>query len=563
MASTRDVWYVVVIGEGKPSSASKVKISRESDLDDFREAVHVLNPNIFAGIDLIQLQVYANKTAYVREEELDGRERIGEQLGSVEELYVVVPSHDSVAVSDLIPSSKKQRLSVSTDQFKAFKNATFVEQCIISTDGMTLPYPNEKLQKIFVRKCYADIFALFVKRIQDGVEVFGISGTPGIGKSLFFVYLLYRLVHGESSFKPKRIIYQTALDFSIFDLEVCSVCGVERADIRNLVQDPGTLYIIDGKDSVPVPSLCVVLFIASPRSVQYQEFVKQKKAQEWFLPVWTLNELYECRQECYPHFNITTLDDRYRIFGGVARPAFRTDAKMLDMDAALIDVDAVKCVRNIAAPTRIYQNAHMLLHIIVSDDGNYQFECVDIASKYVGQQLWQLHSAQMLVNLQEMFGGSPSVMSGHLFEMYGHKVFAQGGKTLNCRNLEDGFVSQLTLSVSDGKRVPFTRNSIPKKPIDHYYEPLGDDSFPAIDSLSPQGMFQFTVGAQHPIRGVQILKDVCKAFDKPYKLFFVVPPHRFATFEKQEYKKTKGNDSVNPIEDLEQYVLELEVSLPF
>ncbi len=202
----------------------------------------------------------------------------------------------------------------------------------------------------------------------------------------------------------------------------------------------------------------------------------------------------------------------------------------------------------------------MLLEIIVSDDGNYKFEYVDIASKYVGEQLWQKHTAQMVLNLQEMFGGSPNEISRHLFEIYGHLVFSQGGKTLKCRNLDDGSISNLLLDGFNGKRESFTRNSIPTKPIAHYYEPTDDDTFPAIDSLSPQGMFQFTVGTEHPIRGVQILKDVCKAFNKPYKLYFVVPPHSFAKFEKQQYKATKGSGPVNPIEDLEQYVLELEVN---
>ena len=101
--------------------------------------------------------------------------------------------------------------------------------------------------------------------------------------------------------------------------------------------------------------------------------------------------------------------------------------------------------------------------------------------------------------------------------------------------------------------------TIPKKPIEHYYEPSDDDTFPAIDSLSPQGMFQFTVGTEHPIRGVEILRKVCNAFDKPSKLYFVVPPHRFEKFRKQPFKATKGNRAVKPIHDLKQHVLELEV----
>ena len=110
----------------------------------------------------------------------------------------------------------------------------------------------------------------------------------------------------------------------------------------------------------------------------------------------------------------------------------------------------------------------------------------------------------------------------------------------------------------DGERVPFRRNSIPVKPILRYYEPSDDDNFPAIDSVSPQGMFQFTVGAEHPIRGVTVLKTVCASFDNP-KLYFVVPPHRFQSFSKQHFQGTKGQGTVHAIADLEQYVLELPI----
>ena len=91
-----------------------------------------------------------------------------------------------------------------------------------------------------------------------------------------------------------------------------------------------------------------------------------------------------------------------------------------------------------------------------------------------------------------------------------------------------------------------------------YYEPSDDDSFPAIDSLTSQGMFQFTVAAEHPIRGVQILQRLCKLYDEP-KLYFVVPPHRFPHFKKQSFKTTTGTHDVIKNLTLKQYVLELPI----
>jgi hypothetical protein len=287
--------------------------------------------------------------------------------------------------------------------------------------------------------------------------------------------------------------------------------------------------------------------------------VKQKRAKEWYFPVWTLDELQACQRHCYPNLSIKTLQERHRIYGGVARFVFQEDLPNI-MEQALADVDAVKGVRNIGNPTSIYTTSHTLLHVVVSSDGQYRYSHVDIASKYVGEQLWIRHSAQMITKLQEMFGGSPTEISRHLFEIYGHRIFSAGGQTLKCRCLESDAVTAITLNALNSRRITFGKDSIPEALSDNYYEPTDDDSFPAIDSLSRQGMFQFTVAAEHPIRGVLILQRLCQLYAEP-KLYFVVPPHRFEAFKKQSFKAKTGTGSVIEIPNLKQYVLELPVTM--
>ena len=398
---------------------------------------------------------------------------------------------------------------------------------------------------------------MLLEEISSGGYAFAISGTPGIGKSLFFVYLLHRfIVDSKLSFIPNRILYQQGAKLKCFDLQKKIVTS--DFDEDDYVWKDTTLYVIDGQHSTPIPSSCITLLITSPRSKDYKDFVKQKQAIEWYFPVWTLEELNACRVLCYPDIRAEMLKERFQIYGGVARFVFQKRLSTRIMEVALTDVDAVSGVRNIGNPTNIFTTTHTLLHIIVSDD--YQFLHVDIASKYVGEQLWIRHSAQMLTNLTSLFGGSPSEISRHLFEIYGHVFFSAGGQTLKCKCLEDDSVTQMTLDVLNSDRVTFGRDSIPTAEAlqGKYYEPGDEDNFPAVDSITPQGMFQFTVAATHPIRGVEILKKLCKLYDEP-KLFFVVPPHRFDKFKKQELKSKEGSKDVEPIPNLKQYVLTLDI----
>jgi hypothetical protein len=354
--------------------------------------------------------------------------------------------------------------------------------------------------------------------------------------------------------------------YKCFHLQQQLVSRTTKFEAEGLVRQQDTFYIIDGRTSEPLDSSCVVLFISSPRSEWYKEFVKQKMAKEWYFPVWTLAELRSCQRHCYPGLPIETLQERHRICGGVARFVFHKDYSIpvpKKMRSALNDVNAVCGVKYVGETTDIFPSSHTLLQILVGDDefGNpYQFTDLDVASEYVGEQLWIRYSAQMITNLREMFGGSPNEISRHLFEIYGHRVFSVGGRTLKCRCLESGTVTEITLDALDRQRITFGKNTIPTAEdlSGKYYEPTDDDSFPAIDSLSPQGMFQFTVAAEHPIRGVQILRRLCELYGEP-KFYFVVPPHRFAAFKKQSFKGKMGTDGVTEILKLKQYVLELPV----
>ena len=112
----------------------------------------------------------------------------------------------------------------------------------------------------------------------------------------------------------------------------------------------------------------------------------------------------------------------------------------------------------------------------------------------------------------------------------------------------------------NSQRVTFGKDTIPTAVAlaGSYYEPTDEDNFPAVDSLSPQGMFQFTVSAKHPIRGVEILRKLRNLYDEP-KLYFVVPPHQFEKFKKQDFKAKEGTKDLKSIVGLKQYVLELPV----
>ncbi|KAI3631272.1 hypothetical protein MIR68_010762 [Amoeboaphelidium protococcarum] len=573
------IWYSLVQADGTPfsnSTADKVYVKSTDDIADLRKAIKAENENKLAKVDSSDLKVFKNQ-AELSGEPLDEEilitdlEEAGKKKMSA--LLVLIPeSHVSSRLSpdtSLASTAKRQRLDELSSRLKSFVNAKLIDQCISSGYNAYLPILDEKIQRLFVRKCYEDVFGLLLEGIVAGVTWFGISGTPGIGKSLFFIYILFRIMNDDSPWKPKRIVYQKGDEFECYDLENHDVVGpTDGSVITNLICRSDTLYVADGRDTRPRMSACITLFISSPRSDHFKGFVKQQRATVCYFPVWTLEELSVCRQKCYPLFPPDVLAERFRIYGGVARFAFydfkagvpyvREDPS--EMEAALGDADAVKSLRAVGAPSKMFETTHTLLHMIVGERQGfpYRFLFVDIASKYVGEQLWDRHYEEMIANLRAMIGGMPDEISRHLFEIQSHRIFSKGGMTLKCRNLEDDTESELELDKLSGDRTSMGKNNLPSPPLISYYEPTDDDQFPAVDSISKQGMFQFTVGAEHPIRGVRVLKQLCGLYDDP-KLYFVVPPHRFAKFQKQKFLDKQGSTQVIAVPGLKQYVLQLEV----
>ena len=349
------------------ATKARINVTDMEDLSEVQDAIKAKLANAFSQVDAPQLQLYTNSnrdlliSTWALFNSLPPEYFV--EGGSCVVVGTSPPPIRESRKNDLFEAGsislltgeendafprKKQRMEISdlTTQLQSCANAQLVDGCLQSANDTFLPYPQDEIKKLFVRKCYEDVFKLLLKNIK--MKSFAISGTPGIGKSLFFVYILYRLMKDCSvktlSLQPNRIVYQMGSTYECFDLQQRSVTRTTKIEAEGLVREQDSFYVIDGQ-TTPIPSTCIALFISSPRSAQYKEFVKQKMAKEWYFPLWTLDELQTCQLYCYPDLSIEILKERHRICGGVARSVFHKDYSIIVpkiMEEALADVDAVK-----------------------------------------------------------------------------------------------------------------------------------------------------------------------------------------------------------------------------
>ena len=178
-----------------------------------------------------------------------------------------------------------------------------LSQCDITTTNGTsillLPDINcpmfgfEEQSFIVVRDCYPVLFDLIMKRASP-VRV-ALAGTPGIGKTCFLIYFLWRLLHSElqSSDNFPRVLFH--------DKERDRFVIHENGSVLPLIDQPGYAfaqrahpdiwYLVDSVE----PELTVytnILLVAPPdRSLVKHHNKDAIPFATWYMPLWTEREI--------------------------------------------------------------------------------------------------------------------------------------------------------------------------------------------------------------------------------------------------------------------------------
>jgi hypothetical protein len=229
----------------------------------------------------------------------------------------------------------------------------------------------------------------------------------------------------------KSILYQFKTVFYYIRSE--NVFKVDRRRAEDLAILSDTFYVLDGLNADPVPSQCLTLFISSPRNNNFKDWHYHAQIKPSYFPVWSLDELRQCRAVCYADIDLGIVEDRYRQYGGIARYVF-WPGEPPSIESVIGDSDARKSIRSVGDPSQLFPSSHMLLHLSV--DENMEFQHVVLASRHVGVLLFSKFFQETLDNLKSMLGAG-GALAGHLFECYVHFLFEYGRDgPLSCRSLE-------------------------------------------------------------------------------------------------------------------------------
>ncbi|KAF0683296.1 hypothetical protein As57867_024568, partial [Aphanomyces stellatus] len=184
--------------------------------------------------------------------------------------------------------------------------------------NQTIPSSAAKPEALLVRASYQTIASSIQDRGKDGIFKTIITGTPGIGKSLFLIYLLWNLVKAGKKvlfiYHPNLIYYNglggvfelrefpSAIEHSFWDESLWCLFDAKGKNERHL-------------SAIPYDN-CKVVVSTSPRRDMINDFKKPPTPKIFYMPLWTEHELEQVAST-FPQ--VVDWRDRFNILGGVPR----------------------------------------------------------------------------------------------------------------------------------------------------------------------------------------------------------------------------------------------------
>ncbi|KAF0683171.1 Aste57867_24764 [Aphanomyces stellatus] len=557
MDDNRPVWFVLL-------GTTRVKRTRKRQHALLTS--HPTNADKLASFDASELKVYANvdELHKVHPVQLDGRYRIGSEFGKDDVLVVVVPSFALV----VIPGGQKEVLNklenieldsrdrLSQTPLEAFWESlpTLVPENGILKFASVPPFFPNNMNFLLIRASYQSMFEKIKSNLENPDVMrrynrMAITGNPGIGKSLFLFYVMWRIssmrgirtviLHRQ---KDRGLIY-------VFEKSEKTRCWTTRdlGQIDKFLFRRDTWYLTDTLNPPPGEVAAMTILVASPARKHYKEFLKYSSTDELrYLPVWSLDELKQVA-DLYK----ATAEDvqrRYCLIGGIPRyvleKAGHDLTEVIDSAVSRLNIEKFNLIASGAL-----DKEDEISHIIFS-------------SLYVTEKALDLFSNSQRNKLCEfLLNNDPASITaglrGNLFEAYSHRVLSAGG-TFAYRNLEDGTTGSFTLPQRQSDRFSDISECQSKK----YFIPW-NPNYRCVDSYIPgEYLFQMTVSDQHPIDKAKM--EAISRAAKLSSLYFVVPQSSYMDFKPQRLdekdKKRQGKIRKVVKKLLAQYVVGIEIA---
>ena len=430
---------------------------------------------------------------------------------------------------------------------------------------------------ILLRQCTLALIDLIQNKFESaGIRRFLLSGTPGIGKTVSIIVLLYLAVKGKLKLTFTHIIADLKRGCVLLTRNHANGTWAEQMFNReffrnNAIEEKNgvlVLYLYDAsneKQPLILP-YCSVVF-SSPNLQHFKEFINIDAVLRmiYYMPVWSWDEIeavYNVSTALQSRAPLNDVMNLYAKWGGLPRQifcAYETGIKALD--DSVRSCDAVACIQVLEKGSFLWYNASdrvnvrsKLMQFEVVDDGQYTNAMVNFGSHYIRDELVRETGKSFSVYYRDF-------MIAHGFSSYAAKVRGNLYEKLvldRLCNLSSD-MDVLSFVMKNGHvNSPVTIRKIPKGNINAFVffslADITDDeciwipsqsNFKSFDvlisTLHPPWWVQITVGETHSLNAVGVHE--CLNRISSSTVVFCLPPDIFSLWHGQKSVQNFVNQS--------------------
>jgi GTPase SAR1 family protein len=401
---------------------------------------------------------------------------------------------------------------------------------------------------ILIRDSYKELFEIVFK---DRKRKIVISGTPGIGKTLFLIYCTHELVVNQ-----RKTVYLT-MKGSRFNY-IISHDGYRRLGLESVEMPEGLCwyYLVDSVEPYLVTCSLTMLSV-SPRMKFANEF--RKAANIYYMPLWKWEEIQTLVNSCRVKIDVSAnvLRHRFEVLNGVPRKLFMTQHTPEEMIELALAESKIESLMTAPETTDNKENvSHLLIVRTTEDFIHFQAE---YASRYVSERVFK---AMKEIAKKQMYSfvRSSSHLShlgpirGTLYEYIAHDLLKAGGLFFRRKldmaqrktNKRKETIPQST-SILQNITLEYCRNN--KIEPNTYVRPK--DGFESVDAwIQNYAMFQMTIKKEHDIK--KLVHEI-SVYCRSEIFYFVVPDED--SFQNFRYQTPSTPDNgIKPV-NIKEFVL--------
>jgi hypothetical protein len=456
-----------------------------------------------------------------------------------------------------------------------------------------MTHPVLKNSRIMIRDAYVVIFHALMDKVRSLLEEMSISnivvtGNPGIGKSCFYLYCIFQLVHGhqEKVLALSSIVLNNDAQYHKYDPSKKEFLELNEREVLLLKQENNVVRLIEGKSSLLTGWNGVSILFASPGVERLNEYLKVNSSRH-IMPVWSFEELqdYNSLFDGERKLSDNDLISRYEKFGGIPRFIFSNEQELndLELQQAILSFKPLEIISYVKLNNAVRQTnySHRILQMVPTSKnlgGGYYLEFL---TNYIAEQTFQEVTEACMNKISEFAiahanddSGMTSSTFGKIYEAMCHNWFKlrkQG--ILQLRQLSSSLSILVLIVPEDMQIIKFSTLdeicTIPQALT--YYQPLSS-TFGALDAFILDGInkicygLQITINLNHGIKAAPLNSFLLwlEAVGIPLTRFyfvFVVPCNLASQYKSQTIQTVKGqiHQRVGALKKLQQFVTGLDV----